>query len=280
MSLSTKLYRLFDQPRRRFLLGFLATVIVSLKFRRVTRIFYDGGWIHQHPDGVIVEPRIQLSRTIASIAASTAHSYFRYYTPHAGDHIVVVGAGVGHQLITFSKHVGRTGRVIAIEAHPTTFRCLQQMCAYNHLPNVTLLHRAILDREGEVYMEDRTNYQANRVVPHQTGVPVKATTLDHVLDELQIRHVHFLLMNIEGAETAAIKGMHHTIARTHSVVIACHDFVAQREQNPALKTKHAVIQFLINHHFHIYTLPNDPRDYMRDVIYGISRARVLRDNDS
>jgi FkbM family methyltransferase len=242
--------------------------------KQYTRIFYDEGWIHQHHDGVIVEPRIQLARTISSLAASTKHSCFRHYTPQSGDSIVVVGAGVGHQLITFSKHVGPTGRVVAIEAHPTTFRCLQQMCAYNHLHNVTLLHRAILDRDVEVYIEDRSNYQVNRVVPEKTGISVTATTLDKVLDELKIHQIHFLLMNIEGAEKVAIKGMRKTIAKTHSLLIACHDFVAQREQNPAMKTKHVVTQFLVNHHFRIDSRVQDPRDWVRDLIYGVSAAQT------
>ena len=51
-------------------------------------------------------------------AADTNDYWLQHYRPQEGDVIVDVGAGRGEDTVTFSRAVGQTGRVIAIEAHP------------------------------------------------------------------------------------------------------------------------------------------------------------------
>jgi tRNA G46 methylase TrmB len=70
--------------------------------------------------------------------------------PQRGDVVIDVGAGRGEDTLTFSRAVGRTGRVIAIEAHPLSFKILQRFCLLNELSNVTLLPFVLLDKPGTV----------------------------------------------------------------------------------------------------------------------------------
>jgi hypothetical protein len=47
--------------------------------------------------------------------------YCYEYTPRLNDVVLDVGAGVGNATLLFARLVGSNGRVIALEAHPTTF---------------------------------------------------------------------------------------------------------------------------------------------------------------
>ena len=54
--------------------------------------------------------------------------WFHVYQPQPGDVIVDIGAGRGEDVFAFSKAVGRTGHVWAIEAHPTSYTMLGRFC--------------------------------------------------------------------------------------------------------------------------------------------------------
>ena len=46
--------------------------------------------------------------------------------------MVDIGAGCGEEALALSQAVGDSGRVIAVEADPATFKRLELLCRVNH----------------------------------------------------------------------------------------------------------------------------------------------------
>lgn len=218
--------------------------------RGVRRIFYDNGvWIHQTDGEYFAYPHPFIRLDVASLDCFTREVFFREYPPKAGDVIVDVGAGAGEETLTFSRAVGSSGRVLSIEAHPRTFRCLEKLVQYNQLRNVAVVHCAISDPSCKVVqIEDSSHYLRNRTHRNRTlgraGFSVPAVTLDELIESKQVRKIDFLKMNIEGAERHAIQGMGRTIQCTKTVCICCHDFLAESTHDESLRTRNLVAQFL------------------------------------
>lgn len=218
-----------------------------------------------------MEPRLSLW-TPERIESWVADLDFYGYVPREGDTVLDVGAGTGWATRMYSKLVGKSGRVVSIEANPTTFRCLARMCSENRLENVTLIHSAVADREGEILIADSPEHEANSVVGTSSGVRVPCTTLDEVFRSHGLSRVDFLKMNIEGAEKLAITGMEQMVKKTLNVCISCHDFLADEGGANELRTKADVVAFLNQHGFVLSLRESDGRCTVRNFVYGASGA--------
>jgi FkbM family methyltransferase len=75
-------------------------------------------------------------------------SYFRYYTPAAGDIVFDVGAHCGVSTHRFAKLVGPAGRVISFEPDPVNFSLLVSNIELHHLDNVLPLQIAVAGTSG------------------------------------------------------------------------------------------------------------------------------------
>jgi len=136
--------------------------------------------------------------------------------------VLVVGAHVGALAIPLAR---RSKAVRAIEANPTTFDFLTKNVGLNHLQNLACLHFAAGDRDGEVeFLCGSYNSGASRVKQRNVkgGVysydkMVSVVVPMKVLDrEFPDRIFGLITMDIEGAETLALKGMQGLLARAHA----------------------------------------------------------------
>lgn len=189
-------------------------------------VSYDGeDWVHRWSSGAFVSP-VPIKRPIFECSVSIP--LFTYaYAPKRGDTILDIGAGVGTELLAFSKMVGASGRVIAIEADPTAYRCLEKLCRLMRLDNVTLVRSAVGDFEGlSRFTQDAGGAITNALAvdPLSGAIEVPVTTLDLLIKKLGLESVDFLKMNIEGAEVPALKGFHEQAAIVRNWCISCHDF--------------------------------------------------------
>jgi FkbM family methyltransferase len=237
-------------PALHFVVAPIASLIARAHHHGVHRIFYDDGlWIHHTSHGYFVfhEPYLRLD--LAHFHALTHHNFFWGYSPRSGDTVLDIGAGAGEETLTLSRSVGPKGRVICVEAHPRTFRCLEKLVSYNHFHNVTALHRAIAEPGCALAtIQDSSHYLTNRL-QNSAGISVPATTLDALYHDLRLGLIHFLKMNIEGAERLAIQGMTETLQHTAIVCISCHDFLAASAGDDSLCAKSPVRQFLLHNGF-------------------------------
>jgi FkbM family methyltransferase len=266
--LKHSLYRLLNRSGLRFILGASAATIATVRVGKLCKVSYEGEWVQRFPSCTLVEPRLTLW-TPKQIERHTSHLFMYQYFPREGDTVVDVGAGTGWETLFFSRSVGVSGRVISIEAHPRVFRCLSKMRAENRLENVTLVQAAVADQEGEVQLGDSPEHEANSIVGVVSGIRVPCTTLDYILQSLELSRVDFLKMNIEGAERLALSGMGKIARKTKNVCIACHDFLADEGGPNELRTKADVVAFLKQNGF-VVSIRESEGDFLRNYVYGLN----------
>jgi FkbM family methyltransferase len=271
--LKHSLYQWLNKPGFRWILATWAAVMASIRVRGLCSVSYEGEWVQKFPLGTLVEPRLTLW-TPQEIERHTIELYFHQYLPGEGDTIIDIGAGTGWETLSFSRIVGSSGRVISVEAHPITFRCLSKTCEKNRLQNVTLIQAAIGDREREVLLSNNDEHEANLTIGVQSGVRVPGTTLDNIFRSLALSQVDYLKMNIEGAEGPALSGMAEMVQKTRHVCISCHDFLADDGGPNELRTKADVIRFLKQNGFAVSLRESDVRSNVRCFVYGLNQKFV------
>jgi FkbM family methyltransferase len=226
-------------------------------------------WVHGEGDVIFVDgPQLDYRPSIFPAWAneldrsmSEAADHWMYvYQPVAGDVVIDIGAGKGEDTIAFSRAVGPAGRVIAIEAHPATFRCLRLFCEWNGLGNVLPIHCAITGRSGPVTIEDNGDWQSNRIA--SGGVTAPGFTLDEIVQRENLTRIDLLKMNIEGAEAEAMQGMDRSLGITRALCISCHDF-------RGFRTKAIVQEAVERAGFRIVPRDGDLRPYVADQVNAV-----------
>lgn len=261
-----------NRPGGRLLLGAAASVWYSAKRRQPCLISWrEGAWAHRYRDATIPHERLGDAPPPAEFTAEARDIFLYGYEPGEGDIVFDIGAGVGAETLLFSRLVGTSGRVVALEAHPGTFDRLALLCRLNGLANVVPLQVAAADADGQLSISDANEHVANTILDGGAGgIAVPARRLDSVATELGITHVDLLKMNIEGGEHDALAGMQELIEHTRHVCISCHDFLAEQGGSERLRTKVFVRDFLLEHGFSLRSR-NDAKDpWTRDYVYGVN----------
>ena len=274
--------RLLDRPGTRLFLGKIASRFARRSTGGDVEILYANGlWTHRaglhfFPDGPqfkYTTPEFDTWQGQMGFYLSEAQDYWlQHYRPQEGDVIVDVGAGRGEDTVAFSRAVGQSGRVLAIEAHPLSFAILKNFCRLNKLGNVTALHLAVMDRPGTVHISDSESSWIENAIQETgdaSGTEVRATTLHEVCEEEGLKEIAFLKMNIEGAERQALPGMAPVMPRIRQICVACHDFRSELGHGEQFRTRAFVEKFLLEHGFTLASRTNDPRDYVRDHVFGL-----------
>lgn len=265
-----------NKPGREWLYGLLGTLHTTVRNRKFAHVFFDNGvWVHRYSDGSVTDRHINHSLSLKKYIYDAKDYWTFAYHSKPGDVIVDIGAGKGEDTPFFSHAAGPSGRVIAIEAHPATFRCLSALCQYNHLTNVTPIQAAICEKEQQVIIDNPQSDIMSRLIQEKGGLTVQGSTLDQLLDAQGVMDIDFIKMNIEGAERMAIQGMQRCLQRTKYVCISCHDFLADREgYSDEMHTKKEITDFLRSCGFRILPRDGDPRPYIRDQVNAVNENLV------
>lgn len=247
-------------------------------------ILYDRAWVHRIDSTYVpVSDRFEYRRewdsALATIFDPIQENWLFLYEPRQGDTVVDIGAGDGLDSFVFSRAVGPSGRVLAVEAHPATFVLLEQTCRLNGLSNVVPVQCAVMDEPGSVTMAEVGSHRDFYTVLGGTNgaartEDVPAKTLDDLCREHDIERIDFLKMNIEGAERLAVQGAEDILERTHYVCVACHDFIS--EGDPSLATKAFIVDFLREHGFELTVRDDHPHPWVRDHVHGVRPAAAHR----
>jgi len=197
--------------------------------------------------------------------------WFHVYKPQPGDHIVDIGAGRGEDVFAFSKAVGPTGKVWAIEPHPVSFAALKKFCELNQVTNVTALNYACVDQPASLQIETMPVWESNYVrsgEPSPASHAVTGLRFDDLCQQERINRIDFLKMNIEGAERFALPGCTDSLAKAKFACVAAHDFRAARGEGEEFRTLAFVREFLAKAGFALSTRDADPRYYVPYHVHG------------
>ena len=221
------------------LVGICASIHQTIKYKSFVRIYMDheGHWHNCRKEATFVAPSLN-AVCYREVEDYVLNGWCYDYMPTVGDTIIDIGAGIGDDVIVFSRLVGVNGLVVAIEAHPTTFKCLLKTIEINKLNNVISLNVATGDRKEYVQMGSEESYLENRIIKKSKNTvnAVKCDKLDEILSDLKIINIDLLKANIEGAETATLKGANKTLMNTRNIVISCHDFIADNGGDASFRT--------------------------------------------
>jgi FkbM family methyltransferase len=281
MSLKRNIVNFLDRNGGRAILAKITTSLARRELGRGVEVFHDGRlWIHLVNSTFFPDDRRfcyygssfkDWAELPANYIKDAEDYWFRHYQLRDGDIVFDIGAGRGEDTFAFSRGVGISGRVVAIEAHPNSYELLDAFCRLNKLENTSPLNLAVMDKPGEIWMVESDDWRAHAVAEDGTSgnIRVAARTLDEICSELlNIKHIDFLKMNIEGAERYALVGMESMIESTKAICIACHDFLADRGLGEHYRTKQFVEKFLVSHGFRTASYPEDPRDFVRCHVFA------------
>jgi FkbM family methyltransferase len=270
--------RLLDRKGLRFVFVPLLNYRVKSMGTDLKRIFFDGeDWIHETPHGFIAYQKPIVRLDGAQLDELTKFHFLWGYEPRMGDVVLDIGAGAGEEVLTFSRAVGELGKVVSVEAHPRTFRCLGKVVRYNQLKNVIPIQQMVAESSrSAAQIQDSQDYLSNRLVDSD-GIPVSVTTIDAIREKLSLARVDFIKMNIEGAERLAIKGMTDTLKHTRVLCVSCHDFLADETSDDFFRTKTLVREFLLESGLRVVERTGgDLPPYVRDQLWAYNDHDSLR----
>ncbi len=143
----------------------------------------------------------------------------------ATSQVLFVGAHVGALAVPIAAKIQR---VVAIEANPTTLDLLRMNVALNGLKNMEVHGFAAGDRNGEVgFLAGRLNSggsglqigergQGEHVYDTPENITVQMKSLDDVFPD---DCFDLIVMDIEGAEALALRGMTNLLKRSHGLLV-------------------------------------------------------------
>lgn len=143
-----------------------------------------------------------------------ADSNLALLAPASDKTYVDLGAYTGDTILAYQKAMQgaeddcewQNAPILAVEPEPRNFRKLQETVSSLGLSRCVCVQAAISDSTGEAWIAKG----GGRGSQSDKRVPVRAETLDRLL---QGRPAHIVKMDVEGAESAAIRGAAETIKK-------------------------------------------------------------------
>jgi FkbM family methyltransferase len=173
------------------------------------------------------------------------------FTPKEGDTVIDIGAHIGLYTIPSSKQVGKTGKVVAIEADPDNFQLLKRNIALNNLTNVLPLNYAVFSTRTRMKLYEQSasakynSLMLARAAESKNYVEVNADTLDNILKLNGVNQVNWIKIDVEGAEFEVLKGSTETLSGENvSLFVEIHNI-----EDPSHYD--SVIDFLKHHNYEI-----------------------------
>lgn len=133
--------------------------------------------------------------------------------------VLDIGANIGAHTVFMAQAMENSGSVIAFEPQRLVYQLLCANIALNSLFNVQCLNKALGESAGTITVPilnpaHEQNFGGLDLGQHEEGETVTKVTLD----SLNLPACHFIKLDVEGMESAALSGGLETI-RTHKPVL-------------------------------------------------------------
>jgi FkbM family methyltransferase len=137
-----------------------------------------------------------------------------------GDVAIDIGANWGLHTLYLSRLVGPDGLVIALEPFAPAFAELEWHIRANHCRNVKLIQYAISDAGGKALFAAGDSASTGSLVAcdarsftQKDEISVTVQQLDFVVEELGLKKLRLVKVDVEGAESRVLLGSKRTIER-------------------------------------------------------------------
>lgn len=171
-----------------------------------------------------------------------------------GGDVLVVGSHVGSHVVTLSRHANA---LVAIEANPNTFRFLDANIRLNGRTNVEAHNVAAGEGQGRIrFVLNRENSGGSKRMPNAQHVhyfyddpdvvEVDMVALDDLIGP---RTFDLILMDIEGSEYFALKGMPEILERAGALAV---EFLSHHLADVAGITPEQFVEPLLKHFSWLY----------------------------
>lgn len=170
-----------------------------------------------------------------------------------GDVVLDIGANIGFYTEYLSKLVGQHGHIHAFEPDQTNFKHLKNRVGA--LAHVTINNQAVADKTQElkIYTSKELNVDHRTYKPdhYDQEITISAVSIDEYISS---KPVHFIKMDIQGFEMAAVSGMKKTLQNNDVKMIS--EFWPYGMK----KAGHSVLEYfhlLKSFHFFIYLIKDE-----------------------
>jgi FkbM family methyltransferase len=145
-----------------------------------------------------------------------------------GDTAVDVGANWGLHVLYLSKLVGPRGLVVAVEPFAAAMRELEWHLRANQCSNVKALSVALSDRDGQASFTLGHSAYTGHLSSLASGASgsgvtdsesVRTRTLDSIVEELDLKTLKVVKIDVEGAESMVLEGAAETLQRLRPFVV-------------------------------------------------------------
>jgi len=137
-----------------------------------------------------------------------------------------IGAQAGFYTMFFSRLVGETGRVFAFEPCPYGTRFLVDHVRVNRLANVSVLQVAVSERTGLIGMTIDHGIMENKIHDSSDSILMVAAV---TIDDSGLPVPDLIKLDVEGAESAVLKGAQRILREVRPVVFVALHSAAQRK---------------------------------------------------
>jgi len=141
-----------------------------------------------------------------------------------GDTVVDVGAHIGYHLLLMAQLVGSEGKVYGFEPSERNFQFLEMNVRLNRLSNVisdqvTLKQCALWDTRCDKILYVSEQNTGNCTLSPQANRQENVVHCERLDDILKNEPIHFLKMDVEGAERHVLRGATETLARSPNLKV-------------------------------------------------------------
>jgi FkbM family methyltransferase len=160
-----------------------------------------------------------------------------------------VGAWIGYYALLAAKNAEK---VVAIEADKTNYQRIIRNVDFNSFSNIIVLNIAVGDKSSTGVLLEAQVSSMHKVASIGIGKKIEIESLDNIITKLNIKKINVLIMDIEGYEYFALKGLQNSLTSRIIKNIICEIHPKFLEENGV--TESDIVKLLSTYDYTIITL--------------------------
>lgn len=140
---------------------------------------------------------------------------------HKGMICLDIGGNLGYYATLESRKVGKTGKVIAVEPSPFNFKYLKQNLTKQNQSNFEAFNLAFGDKDDKISFFISEHSNASHIIREnelmsvdpKNVIKVHVKKLDNFLQEIDLKKIDLLRMDVEGYEMHVLEGAKESIQK-------------------------------------------------------------------